>query len=351
MTNIFGNLLLPGPAHMHTETSFKMLTAMGELTREVIETVADRPGDSPARRVVRQQTTASTILSLQPRDPVETMLAGQCVIFDHLLRDGAHDTLRGQQQDIKLRARPQILATGKMFLAHLDRLERMRTRLPDSLAGRPPVEQADSPVAETSIARDIAASAPADGTRPPADLEPAEPAIGAADVGAPSHVSTAIPVEVHEAVRGEINDGAPSSGSAGGTAIQAEPPIRAHHDPTRQATTSPTQPAVSQAAVARTTADSPQIPAATPSGGPGTDHPRPNMLPDPAKPGTQTPPLPPPDRSYSESQRNFSRADDALALLAASHGVSPAPGLAGQTSSRDGQPSAAGRAARVEEPV
>src|ERR1700692_1106351 len=112
---------------MHTETGFTMLTAMGEITRAVIETVADRPGDSPARRLAppptppagrppRQQTTASTMMSFLPRDPVETMLAGQCVIFDHLLRDGAHDTLRGQQQDIKLRARPQILVAGKSFL-------------------------------------------------------------------------------------------------------------------------------------------------------------------------------------------------------------------------------------------
>src|SRR5580693_6673351 len=111
---------------MHPDTALTMHSAMTEIAREVIETVADRPGDSPAKRIARQQMTAWSISSFEPRDPVETMLAGHCVIFDHLLRDGACDTLRGQQQDIKVRVRPQVLATGKMFLAHLDRFERLQ---------------------------------------------------------------------------------------------------------------------------------------------------------------------------------------------------------------------------------
>ncbi len=149
---------------MHPDTALTMQSAMTEIAREVIETVADRPGDSQARRIARQQMTAWSISSFEPRDPVETMLAGHCVIFDHLLRDGACDTLRGQQQDIKVRVRPQVLATGKMFLAHLDRFERLQGRL---LAVLPAAEQTESPSAGPNASRDAAARAPAEAARPP----------------------------------------------------------------------------------------------------------------------------------------------------------------------------------------
>jgi hypothetical protein len=161
---------------MQNETTFTMLTAMGEIVREVIETVADRPGDSPARRTARQQATASTMMAFGPADPVETMLAGQCVIFDHLLRDGAHDTLRGQQPEIKLRARAQILATGKMFLAQFARLEQIQTRAAARLAAQTPV------ASSAPDAGAAAASVPADAVRQSAHANPAEPTVEEAKV-------------------------------------------------------------------------------------------------------------------------------------------------------------------------
>ena len=131
---------------------------MDEIAREVIETVTNRHGNSPARRIVRQQATASSISSFQPRDPMETMLAGQCVIFDHVLRDAARDTLGGHDPDIKLRARPQVLATGKMFLAHLDKLKTLQARLAEE-----PVAQAPGKKAAASI---VTADAPRNEARP-----------------------------------------------------------------------------------------------------------------------------------------------------------------------------------------
>jgi hypothetical protein len=305
------------PAHMHTETGFTMLTAMGEITRDVIETVADRPGDSPARRLTRQQTTASTIMSFLPRDPVETMLAGQCVIFDHLLRDGAHDTLRGQQQEIKLRARPQILATGKMFLAHLDRLAQMRTRLSDRFAVQPPVAQAASPAAEGSAQGDAASSADPDPTIPPDHAEPVAPASRAVTAGAASHTTVASPPDVGSPAQVEATVDVPVAGNAAAAAPPAEPAPRAHEDP--PATTAATEPAVSQAVVAQTITHSPQPAAASQNGGP-ISYARPNGLPDRPKPAL-----------HLELRPGVGQCD-APAALHSSLGVSALTGPGGQTS-------------------
>src|ERR1019366_8805536 len=72
----------------------------------------------------------------------EAMLAGQCVIFDHLLRDGARESLRGQPEQIRLRATPQIHASGKMFLAHLTAFKDMRGRQEETLAFQLPKRDA-----------------------------------------------------------------------------------------------------------------------------------------------------------------------------------------------------------------
>src|ERR1700761_7440470 len=110
---------------MDMASTFTFEAAMSEICRGVLEAV-DRPEDSAAARLRRQQTTIYSLLSFRPRDPVEAMLAGQCVIFDHLLRRGMRDLSRGPSESARQRAKPGILAAGKTFLAHLTRLDEMR---------------------------------------------------------------------------------------------------------------------------------------------------------------------------------------------------------------------------------
>jgi hypothetical protein len=219
---------------MNTDTGFTYQTAMGEITREVIETVADRPGDSQARRRARQQATVYTMMSFLPRDPVETMLAGHCVIFDHLLRDGARDTLRGQPEDIKLRARPGLHASGKMFLAHLNKFEQLRNRSVDKLAGQRPAEEA------------AAESVPSRG--PEAPLDAAEgPAAGAADQAGsgPSTTDGAVPMDQPGQA---LPARQPAPGSAAAQPAAAPAPIAAQRS---EAQRSEAQTAAPQSAAAQ----------------------------------------------------------------------------------------------------
>jgi hypothetical protein len=136
---------------------FEQLTT--EIIRGVLEAVAERGGESEAQRFARHQTTVFSVMAFLPRDAVETMLAGQCVIFDHLLRDGARDLLRGQAEQIKLRARPQIVATGNAFLRHLTQITRLQTRPVEQVAVLPRTAKPETPAAPPKPAQPAAANA------------------------------------------------------------------------------------------------------------------------------------------------------------------------------------------------
>src|ERR1019366_3782970 len=125
---------------MTPDPDFGFKHAAAEIIRGIVDTVADLPGLTREQRLLKQQTTVFSVMSFRPRDPLELMLAGQCVIYDAMLRDGARDLLRGQPEEIKLRTRPINLASGRMFLTTLHTLLRMRDRAADKVATQPAEE-------------------------------------------------------------------------------------------------------------------------------------------------------------------------------------------------------------------
>ena len=129
---------------MQATATFGYEQIVTELIRGILDIVADIPGLSPERRAVAQQTAVCSVMAYNPRDPIETMMAGQCIVYDHLMRDGARDMLRGQAELIKIKARPGALSTGKMFLSTMEMLSRMQGRAADQLAfARQPEAQED----------------------------------------------------------------------------------------------------------------------------------------------------------------------------------------------------------------
>ena len=155
---------------MTPDPDFGFKHAAAEIIRGIVDTVADLPGLTREQRLLKQQTTVFSVMSFRPRDPLELMLAGQCVIYDAMLRDGARDLLRGQPEEIKLRSRPVNLASGRMFLTTLHTLLRMRDRAADKVATQP----AEEP--RTAAASSPPASPPAG---PSAVRQPPRPSIAA----------------------------------------------------------------------------------------------------------------------------------------------------------------------------
>ena len=173
-----------------------------ELIRGILDTVADRPGLSPERKASAQQTVVCTVMSYNPRDAIETMLAGQCVVYDALSRDGARDMLRGQSELMKIKARSSILSSGKMFLGAMEMGIRVQGRGADQLAFCRPVEApavaVKKPVApEVPVTPEVKVANEAPPVVPPAEprepssvvrpspVEPVSPGVTAAFKGAP----------------------------------------------------------------------------------------------------------------------------------------------------------------------
>ncbi len=119
---------------MQPNPSFGFEQIVTEVIRGVLEAVAEKPGLSQDRRASLTQTVVCSVMAFEPRDPVEAMMAGQCIVYDHLLRDGVREMQRGQADQVTARARPGVLAVGKVFLATMAMLLRMQRRPEAQLA-------------------------------------------------------------------------------------------------------------------------------------------------------------------------------------------------------------------------
>ena len=158
---------------MQAPPEFGFEQLVSELLRGLADTVADRPGQTEAQRFARHRAAIFSIMAFLPRDAMETMVAGQCVMFDHLLRDAVSDVLRGEAGVGKLRLRSQVIGLGRSFLKHLDLFGRLRARPgQDRAAPRRPeqdVSGVPTPMPEAIPAvNTVAAPAPAGGEPPTA---------------------------------------------------------------------------------------------------------------------------------------------------------------------------------------
>jgi hypothetical protein len=180
---------------MDTNTIPVFNVAMTEICHDVIAAVAEHPGDSPARRAIRQQAVADTMVSLEPHTPMESILAGHCLVFDHLIRESAHQLLNCQEERIRLRVRPQVCGSARMFLAALEKFEQWHARTTDQL------------VAETAI--ETRAAQPARRAAPPAQTRSAEPA--RAEAAAPGAIVAPDQRGQATRARAEVNQPPPES--------------------------------------------------------------------------------------------------------------------------------------------
>jgi hypothetical protein len=175
---------------MTTEPAYAYHPAMNELCRGVMDAVGHQPGDTAARSARREQMAADIMSSMRPHNPLETMLAGQCVMFDQVVRDATSDLLRGQTEEVKLRVRPQICGAGRMVLAFLAKLEQSQARTEAKLPAQPkatpaaaeparpvakPVQKPDPRPAPEPVTAPVQTRDPAPAGNDAAAPKPAEP--------------------------------------------------------------------------------------------------------------------------------------------------------------------------------
>jgi hypothetical protein len=144
---------------MQADSTFGYDQIVTELMRGIIETISDKPGITPERRASIMQTAVCSIMAFNPRDPVETMLAGHCVVYDSMLRDAVRELSQGQGGQATIKARTGVLACGKAFLAAVGMLLRMQCRPAAELAfaGTLPAQDANSvPESASDVPPDVA---------------------------------------------------------------------------------------------------------------------------------------------------------------------------------------------------
>jgi hypothetical protein len=122
---------------MSSEPEYPFRHAMTDICRGVTDAVCNQPGETPERTAARRRAVFETMASMLPNDPLETTLAGQCVIFDHVVREAATVLLGGQPETTKLRLRPQICASSRMLLANLAELRRTQADAEAKLGSQP----------------------------------------------------------------------------------------------------------------------------------------------------------------------------------------------------------------------
>jgi hypothetical protein len=87
-------------------------------------------------------------MAFQPRDAIEAMLAGHCVMFHEMIVDSVHHTLHGEDDAARRPTRSSIVAMDKAFGNSLTRLERCQTRRAEAS----PEAQPAHALVETGIA-------------------------------------------------------------------------------------------------------------------------------------------------------------------------------------------------------
>jgi hypothetical protein len=113
---------------MHAQAEFGVKDVFTHAIGDMAKAICERPGEGKQAQFVRARVAAAMIVDFLPRDAVQVMLAGHCVMFHEVMTDSILDTLRGQLDTMRTGTRSNIVALNRAFHMNLDRLDRYQTR-------------------------------------------------------------------------------------------------------------------------------------------------------------------------------------------------------------------------------
>jgi hypothetical protein len=125
---------------------------------DIARSLSVRGDQSPQRQADRARLATETIGAFQPRDVIEAMLAGHCVMFHALIVDGVQHALSDETGAARRPEYRIVVAMDKAFGNNLARLEAHRTRRAEAVADAEPEPAGAEPEpagAETDIAARI----------------------------------------------------------------------------------------------------------------------------------------------------------------------------------------------------
>jgi len=113
---------------MEPQPAFGFKELFTHLVGNVAKAVSERDGETREQQLNRSRAAVHTIMGMRPRDAIEVMLFGQCLMIHEVLIDTVHRTLHGESDIHRRATRSGIVAMAKAFGNHLVQLERYQAR-------------------------------------------------------------------------------------------------------------------------------------------------------------------------------------------------------------------------------
>jgi hypothetical protein len=113
---------------MDPQTPFGFKDLLTHIVSDMARAISERMGETSQHQFTRTQAAAHMIMGFLPRDAIEAVLAGHCVMFHEVMTDSIRDTLRGEMDSYRRATRNNIVALDKCFGNNLERLERYQAR-------------------------------------------------------------------------------------------------------------------------------------------------------------------------------------------------------------------------------
>jgi hypothetical protein len=171
---------------MLTRDEFGSRELFAQIVTDMAKAIADRDDEPAQQRQSRARAVVDIVSDVRPRDAIETMIAGHCIIFHEMILDSLRDTGLG---DLTARAkgRSTVVAMNKAFQENLRRLEHFQARPSDEQDARV-ADQAEDHVEDVVHAAENLVPA-AENLVPAAEPTPPEPDREAVEAEAPAGVS------------------------------------------------------------------------------------------------------------------------------------------------------------------
>ncbi|HEX3992588.1 MAG TPA: hypothetical protein VHX39_15575, partial [Acetobacteraceae bacterium] len=113
---------------MDLQSAFTFQELLTFVISDMAKAISERSGETEEQHFARSRAAAHMILGFLPRDVIEAMLAGHCVMLHEVMTADAHDTLHGEADPQRRRPRSNIVGLNRAFNDTLGRLERHQQR-------------------------------------------------------------------------------------------------------------------------------------------------------------------------------------------------------------------------------
>jgi hypothetical protein len=113
---------------MDTQPAFGFRDLFAHVVGDIAKAICEREGETKQQQYARSEAAAHMVMGFLPRDVIETILAGRCVMFHELTVDSVRETLRGESDATRRATRGSIVAMDKAFANNLKLLEHYQKR-------------------------------------------------------------------------------------------------------------------------------------------------------------------------------------------------------------------------------